>query len=85
MEVSNIHTGVVGTSAGGPRGVVIRQMGDRLWEIRFSDDEQVYAGTTLGGALDKAIAYRKDAKLEIGDVARAQTTHLIEHLMGVRR
>lgn len=83
--MSQIHTGLVGTSSGRRRVMTVTQLSPVLWEIRFSDTDQVFTGRTCLSALSKAIEYRRDARIEIGDSTRVKTATLIEHLMGVRR
>lgn len=83
--MSNVHTGLVGTSVGGRRVMTVAQVSQVLWEIRFSDTDQVFTGRTCLAALSKAIEYRRDDRMEIGDITRTKTATLIEHLMGVRR
>lgn len=86
--MSQIHTGIVGTGGGAGRAMHIAQVSQVLWQIRFSDTEQVYTGRTLGGALSKAMEARVDAKDTAAEsvvVALAQASIIMEHLMGVRR
>lgn len=83
--MTQVHTGLVGTRGIGPRSMSVTQLSQSLWEIRFSDTEQVFTGRTCLSALSSAIEYRRDARMEIGDSTRAKTATLIEHLMGVRR
>lgn len=83
VEVSQIHTGIVGAGSGATHGMSILRKGQDLWEIRFADSEQVYHGRTLGAALTKAIEYRMD-----GDVGPTVWSHVVvtlEALIGVRR
>ncbi len=80
--MSNIHTGVLGTGGNKGAGMSIQRKSQHLWEIAFSDSEQVFTAPTLIGALARAIEYRVDT--EVGTQTRATVALLLSHLMGVR-